>query len=112
MHICNNSGCCNPNHLELGSDSKNIQYAIKCGRWNTSRKKLTEDQVKEIHTLYNEELKLHPIYKLNSEYKIKWRILEPIAQKYGISISNIRLIISGINWHHIWKEFHKKEENL
>ena len=26
QHLCNNPICCNPNHLELGDHSKNMQY--------------------------------------------------------------------------------------
>ena len=32
MHKCNNSVCCNPEHLELGTASDNMNYREKCGR--------------------------------------------------------------------------------
>ena len=59
QHVCNNPKCCNPNHLELGDHSKNMQYRAKCGRYNNKREsnghaKLTEDNVREIHKLYKE----------------------------------------------------------
>ena len=37
QHLCNNPSCCNPNHLELGNQSKNEQYKVKCGRWSNGR---------------------------------------------------------------------------
>lgn len=99
QHICNNPGCCNPNHLELGDNSKNQQYRSKCGRFVISYK-LTEDQIREIHKLYNEQRKLHPELK-------QWQITEPIVEKFIIAKSTIDQILNGTQWHHIWKEFHK-----
>lgn len=32
LHLCNNSLCCNPMHLEGGSQKRNIQQAVKAGR--------------------------------------------------------------------------------
>lgn len=30
MHLCNNRACCNPNHLEVGTQSDNLMYSRLC----------------------------------------------------------------------------------
>lgn len=99
-HLCNNPRCCNPNHLELGDHYKNMQYMVKCGRSKTCGSILKEDQVRDIHKLYNEERCKHPGYK-------QWQIIEPIAKKFGIDRSQLNRIINGRMWEHVYKEFHK-----
>lgn len=103
QHICNNRRCCNPNHLELGDQSKNTQYAVECNRWpdqfgeNNGNSKLTDDEVRKIHRFYIELRKLHPG---------RYPILETIAKKFGIHFGMVSLIVRGKCWHHIYKEFH------
>lgn len=101
QHLCNNARCCNPNHLEIGDQHKNVEYMVKCGRQakgeNISQSKMTEDQVREIHKLYKEQRRLHPLYK-------KWQITWPIAKKFGIIKEQVDNIISGRQWHHIYLE--------
>lgn len=102
QHFCNNSLCCNPYHLELGNQSKNMQYMIKCKRQRyVGTPILTEDQVREIHKIYNEQRRLHPEFRRRLR-----KIKEPITKKFGISMSHITGIISGDRWTHIYKEFH------
>ena len=101
QHLCNNRKCCNPNHLELGNQSKNEQHKIKCGRYNnygenSGFSKLTEDQVREIHKIYNEQMKLY-------HYPKRSRIMDTIAQKFDVSKGAIYDIIKGRNWHHIYE---------
>lgn len=31
-HLCNNPGCVRPDHLDLGTQKDNMQYASQCGR--------------------------------------------------------------------------------
>ncbi|MES2348458.1 MAG: HNH endonuclease [Pseudomonadota bacterium] len=35
MHLCNNTLCCNPEHLLGGSQKKNVQQCVKDGRHKT-----------------------------------------------------------------------------
>lgn len=107
QHLCNNRRCCNPYHLELGDNTKNVRYKVKCGRQSrligesSGNAKLMEDQVREIHIIYNEQRKLHPGFK-------QWQIVEPIAKKFKVSTSTIKQILHGKLWHHIYEENQKR----
>lgn len=37
-HLCNNSLCCNPDHLESGSQSANMKQCVRDGRHNSQRR--------------------------------------------------------------------------
>lgn len=110
QHICNNPLCCNPDHLELGDQLKNMQYRSMCGRCNqkgehNSNSIFTEDQVRDIHKLYNKQRELHPEYK-------QCRITELIAKRFRVSSTAIYQIVEGKNWHHIYEENKKKMDKL
>lgn len=64
-HKCDNPSCCNPCHLELGTNRDNTQDAIRRGRWSppplqlksgerAPRAKLTSAQVAEVRRFYQE----------------------------------------------------------
>lgn len=98
QHTCNNPICCNPHHLELGDQYKNMQYMVKCNRQNIPRgehnpaAKLTDDKIRKIHKVHKER----PALK-------QWQI----AEIFNISQSQIHCILSGKNWSHIYDEFRK-----
>ena len=54
LHRCDNPGCCNPDHLFLGTAKDNMQDCLNKGRRATNYckhtriRKLTDDQVREI----------------------------------------------------------------
>lgn len=103
QHLCNNPTCCNPSHLELGDNSKNMRYMIKCGRYNSygensSFSRLTEDQVREI-------LKIHKEHSELTQYEI--------AKMFCISQPQISRIINGkggIGWNHVYNSI--KGDNI
>lgn len=62
LHKCDNPACCNPEHLFVGTQKDNIDDMIAKGRGyklpprrgeQHGMCKLTDDQVKEIRTLYS-----------------------------------------------------------
>jgi hypothetical protein len=74
-HKCKTKSCCNPAHLELGDGAD--QYADR-QRDGTCNKKLTDDQIREIHRSKNDGVSLREK-----------------ALKYKISSSTVSKIIRG-----------------
>lgn len=95
LHKCDNKICCNPDHLELGTYSKNLEDAVKRGlrkrdygqlsdpnvRWHpqgekNGTSKLTENQIREIRESDDSVSNLRKKYGLckQSIYNIRKRI--------------------------------------
>ncbi len=86
MHICDVKLCVRPEHLVAGSHADNTQDAIQKGRFprgeDTSRAKLTNQQVRDIR----------------SEYAPRKNSLAMLGRKYGVSFQLISQIIHRKNW--------------
>lgn len=98
LHTCNNGLCCNPNHLKIGTPTENSQYMVKCGR--NGNKKLTEDQIREIHKLAKDMKKVSGRRKRH----------ETIAKMFGISRTYISNIVTGKTWRYIYDEFNANKK--
>ncbi len=89
MHRCNNSLCCNPAHLKLGTLIENTQDAHADGlmtnnrRGKKRRKNLTVIEVLKI--------------KLALRYRSAWSV----AGSFGIGHTTVRDIRSEKSWKHI-----------
>lgn len=88
-HHCDNPPCFNPIHLFLGTQSDNLQDALRKGRLprgsNHRSSKLTEAKVREIR----------------AKYKFRSYSYRRIATEYGVDPMTIFYIVSGKNWKHI-----------
>ena len=82
LHTCDNRRCVNPHHLRLGTAKDNAQDMVLKGREGQS--KLTVEQVAQIKALLQESL----------PQKI-------IADRFGISQSEVSHINNGHRWSHI-----------
>lgn len=86
-HWCDNAVCCNPDHLELGSQAQNVDDMIQRGRLNTrgitpgSRPKTTREQAEQIRAL---------IAAGTSK--------RAIAEQFGISETAVRRIHRRVVW--------------
>lgn len=79
-HTCDNPPCCNPAHLIAGSHGDNMRdMAIRERGWKT---KLTATQVLEIRRRSSER---HA----------------DLAAEFGVSKSNISMIVTGQTWKHV-----------
>lgn len=87
MHICDNRGCINPDHLKLGTHADNQQDKVKKNRQargeNCGNAKLFSDQVKSIKSLL--------AYFSNVE----------LALDFGVHQMTISKIRTGKTWRHI-----------
>ena len=87
-HTCDNPKCVNPNHFFLGTQGDNQADKIKKGRQlkglQLTQTKLSEEQVREIRSLYAQGMKR-----------------STLAKKYNISWTQIDYIVKRKNWTHI-----------
>ena len=80
-HHCDNPSCVNPTHLFLGDNSANLRDAARKGRINTT--KLTPKQVYEIYDMPGTQ--------------------QSIANRYGVSRSEIQCIKTKKSWKCLWE---------
>lgn len=88
-HNCDNSSCCNPEHLVPGTQADNMQDKIQRGRTaKGSRIKgavLNEEQVREI----------------KEQFKLYRGVYSELGRKYSVDSETIRYVITGRNWGHL-----------
>lgn len=76
-HLCNNSWCCNIEHLKIGTHKENYEDMVKCGRSQLGKPnlsargeknnfhKLTNKEVEEIYLSSLSQRKLSKLYKVS-----------------------------------------------
>jgi hypothetical protein len=89
MHKCDNPGCVNPDHLEVGTHSLNQADKTLKGRQAKGEQKgqsiLTEAQVLEIRSKYRPRLVTYAM----------------LAHEYGVSRDTLQKAVRGIYWKHL-----------
>lgn len=98
MHSCDNTGCINPEHLELGTPKDNSEDMVFRGRSAVGERNghavLSVEQIEEI--------------------RAKWRIggvtQTSLARQYGVSISTVHLIVRHKTWRHLHDDERKRPE--
>jgi hypothetical protein len=78
LHRCDNTKCCNPGHLFLGTQAANLEDMTRKGR-RASR--LTAAQVEDVRTLVASGIKQGAV-----------------AHQFGVARSTISMIMTGKNW--------------
>ena len=92
LHSCNNPRCCNPDHLRLGDQAENMRQMVQQGRAANGRvcgeshgmSKLTNVEVLQIRAL--------TASGLDEKH---------LAQRFGMSKTSIRNIVTRETWKHI-----------
>jgi hypothetical protein len=88
-HSCDNPGCCNPNHLWLGTHRENAEDRDAKGRRRLAPQRGDD----------------HPTRKLCSDdvrrIRASVRPNRELAEQYGVTTTQIRNILSGRHWRHV-----------
>lgn len=89
LHHCDVRDCCEPSHLFLGSQAENVSDMIAKGRnvcgVNGMIRKLTEDQVTEMRSLYAS----------------RERTQRQLSELFGVTRGHVWRIINRVDWKHI-----------
>lgn len=87
-HKCDNPSCCNPDHMEIGTQFDNTRDSLARGRIKSGDKhynrKLTGEQVRQIREDFRAGLRFHVL-----------------AARYGVSDSTISDAVKRKTWKHI-----------
>jgi hypothetical protein len=88
LHSCDNPPCCNPAHLSLGTQSRNMWERNTKGRTAKGEQlpqtKLTEKAVQDIRRQYKNGASMHAL-----------------AREYSVDRITIRLIVRRLTWKHV-----------
>lgn len=88
-HKCDNPPCCNPDHLELGTQAENVQDSLDRGR-HANPRALTQEDAEEIRRRYEpwRGTRWHPNPNGQSA----------LAREYGVSQSVIQKIVNNVTY--------------
>lgn len=93
LHDCDNTRCCRPSHLVLGTGSDNMRHCVARGRHSTQNgndgPKLTDAMVLNIRVMYARGLLAANGTKANPSS------LRNIASIYGVKPETVRGIVKG-----------------
>lgn len=92
-HKCDNTICCNPDHLEIGTHRDNSQDCIKRGRFRQNPPKRGEENHRAVLTVQ----KVKEIVNLKS---IGWSHRR-IGEYIGIKRTTVAAVWEGRTWGHI-----------
>lgn len=90
-HRCDNPSCCNPAHLFVGTHSENIRDSVRKGRFNVGRMGSGNGRAK---------LDERSVASIRSE-RHGGASLSQLARKFGVSKTQISLIVTGAGWSHV-----------
>ncbi len=86
MHSCDNRGCCNPDHLSLGTDADNARDKVAKGRHSFGARR------------YNAKLDDAKVRHIRTSPEIK---TADFVRMYGVSQSVITNARNGVTWRHV-----------
>jgi len=105
MHTCDNVGCCNPNHLKIGTQLDNIADMKKkkravCLRGDKNWTRKFPDKVKKGGKHPNSILSESDVVEI---WKLKKNGIRgrAISKMFNTSEANISIILKGKAWKHI-----------
>ncbi len=88
MHLCDEPGCVNPDHLRTGTARDNARDRDRKGRVQRGARhglaKLTEAKVRELRALYNQGC-----------------TSGVLAKRFGLSVSAVGQVVRRETWRHV-----------
>lgn len=97
-HTCDNSSCCNPDHLYMGTHSDNTRDAIERNRMDRGPCPSKALKGEKNPKAKLNERKVKNIRRLHSTWKMTHAL---IARKYNVSESSITKLLKRKSWNHI-----------
>lgn len=95
LHRCDNPPCVNPDHLYVGTAADNTADAINRGRWDPS----DHDLKGETHG--QAKLSKDQVLDIREQHQHGSATLQELADRYGVTKSAIRKVVTGENWSHL-----------
>lgn len=100
-HTCDNSQCCNTDHMILGTNYDNVQDRVRrsrCARGsNNGRANITEEDAARIkYEMSCFKNRTHP-----RPFKLLKDLMRYLADKYGSTPSALYMIYRNDNWKHV-----------
>lgn len=103
-HRCDNRRCCNPAHLFLGTHKENMQdrnTKRRVAHGARSPAVLHPDRIVRGEANSRARLKVDDVVEIRAAVAKTRAEVEPLAKRFGVSISHIRKIRSGDAWKHL-----------
>ena len=89
MHKCDNTRCCNPEHLVAGMHVDNVRDKVSKNRQALGEKngqsKLTEKSVLE----------------MRQKYATRKFTYKQLGEEYGVCVDTVKKAVRGIYWRHV-----------
>jgi hypothetical protein len=99
LHTCDNPSCVRPDHLFLGTSLDNMQDKVRKGRHVSGLSIHPECAAKgEQHGMA--KLTQEAVLDIRENYVPRKTPLKVFAKKYGVSCSNVHMVVMGQTWNH------------
>jgi hypothetical protein len=104
LHRCDNPPCCNPSHWFLGTPADNVADCVSKGRTASGPKQWTRRWPEKVHRgddHQNAKLTEQQVHEIRDRYATGAITQTRLASEYGISQSNVSLIVRSEAWVHV-----------
>lgn len=94
LHRCDNPPCVNPDHLECGTQKKNMRDAMERGRWNPS----DTARMARGERSGGAKLTRRQVLDIRREYASGKASMKQLAKKHGVVPGTISKIVNRQRW--------------